>query len=43
MIAHPDFLDQLLGIADAAMYQAKRAGGDRVEQRRLEATHRPNA
>ncbi|KMO78365.1 GGDEF domain-containing protein [Mycolicibacterium chlorophenolicum] len=39
--ARPEFLDQLIGIADAAMYQAKRAGGDRVEQRLLESPRRP--
>ncbi|BBX70841.1 GGDEF domain-containing protein [Mycolicibacterium psychrotolerans] len=39
--ARPEFLDQLIDIADAAMYRAKRAGGDRVEHRRLEAPHRP--
>jgi len=34
--ADPDFLDRLIEIADAAMYGAKRAGGDRVEQRHLD-------
>lgn len=32
----PDFLDKLIESADAAMYVSKRAGGDRVEHRRLD-------
>ena len=32
------FLDHLIGIADAAMYRSKRAGGNRVEQHCLEGT-----
>ncbi len=30
---HPQFLDQLIGAADAAMYRSKRAGGNRVQHR----------
>ncbi|MBX7453273.1 GGDEF domain-containing protein [Mycolicibacterium sp. 3033] len=36
----PDFLDRMIATADAAMYRAKRAGGDRVELRRLTASSR---
>jgi diguanylate cyclase (GGDEF)-like protein len=30
-IAHPEFIDRLIRIADSAMYQSKRAGGDRIQ------------
>ncbi len=35
-VEHPDFIERLIHAADAAMYLAKRAGGDRVEHRRLD-------
>ncbi len=35
---HPQFLDQLIGAADAAMYRSKRAGGNRVQHRTLRST-----
>lgn len=35
-VPHPEFVERLVGIADAAMYQSKRAGGDRVEHRWLD-------
>ncbi|GAA2561017.1 GGDEF domain-containing protein [Mycolicibacterium diernhoferi] len=35
---HPQFLDQLIGAADAAMYRSKRAGGNRVQHRTLDPT-----
>lgn len=41
VVARGEFLDQLIGIADAAMYRAKRAGGDRVEHGRVQAPRRP--
>ena len=36
--ARPQFLDQLIGAADAAMYRSKRAGGNRVQHRTLDST-----
>ncbi|WP_395307042.1 diguanylate cyclase [Mycobacterium sp. AMU20-3851] len=36
--AHPKFLDQVIGAADAAMYRSKRAGGNRVQHRTLHPT-----
>ncbi|TRW84908.1 GGDEF domain-containing protein [Mycolicibacterium sp. 018/SC-01/001] len=35
-----DFVDRMIAAADAAMYRAKRAGGDRVERRSLTAPGR---
>ncbi|MDY6997877.1 MAG: GGDEF domain-containing protein [Actinomycetota bacterium] len=35
-VAHPGFVEQLIGIADAAMYESKRAGGDRIAFRELD-------
>jgi diguanylate cyclase (GGDEF)-like protein len=35
-IEHPEFVDRLIHVADAAMYESKRAGGDRVQHRRSE-------
>ncbi|MDG4665035.1 GGDEF domain-containing protein [Mycobacterium sp. 236(2023)] len=34
-VEHPEFIERLIHTADAAMYRAKRAGGDRVEHRLL--------
>jgi diguanylate cyclase (GGDEF)-like protein len=28
---HPEFVDRLINVADAAMYRSKRAGGDRIQ------------
>lgn len=36
-VGHPEFLERLIHVADAAMYRAKRAGGDRVEHRYLDS------
>jgi diguanylate cyclase (GGDEF)-like protein len=30
-VEHPEFVDRLIHVADAAMYESKRAGGDRVQ------------
>ncbi len=35
-IVHPDFIDRLIRVADAAMYQSKQAGGDRSQHRYLD-------
>ena len=35
-VEHPTFIDHLLRVADAAMYDAKRAGGNRVTHRRVD-------
>jgi len=35
---HPQFLGQLIGAADAAMYRSKRAGGNRVQHRMFDST-----
>lgn len=32
-MVHPEFVDRLIRVADAAMYESKRAGGDRVRHR----------
>lgn len=32
----PDFVERLVQVADAAMYRAKRAGGDRIRSQRLD-------
>ena len=36
-VPHPEFVDRLIRVADAAMYHSKRAGGDRVEHRWFDA------
>lgn len=36
-VEHPEFIDQLIRVADAAMYDSKRSGGNRVMHRRLES------
>jgi GGDEF domain-containing protein len=28
---YPEFVDRLIHVADAAMYESKRAGGDRIQ------------
>ncbi|WP_226862583.1 GGDEF domain-containing protein [Mycolicibacterium baixiangningiae] len=33
---HPRFVDRLIEVADAAMYRAKRAGGDQIHHRHLD-------
>lgn len=35
-VEHPAFVDRLLRVADEAMYEAKRAGGNRVTHRRVD-------
>lgn len=35
-LEHPEFIDQLIRMADAAMYRSKRAGGNRIEHRYLD-------
>lgn len=37
-IAHPEFIDRLIRVADAAMYKSKRAGGDQIQHRVLDQT-----
>lgn len=39
-VQHPEFLEKLIRVADAAMYRAKRSGGDRVEHRYLDGDSR---
>jgi diguanylate cyclase (GGDEF)-like protein len=39
-VEHPEFLERLIHVADAAMYLAKRSGGDRVEHRDLDGDPR---
>lgn len=36
VVEHPGFLDDLLRVADSAMYDSKRAGGNRVQHRCLD-------
>ncbi|MGV0834769.1 diguanylate cyclase [Mycolicibacterium thermoresistibile] len=36
--AHPEFIDRMIETADAAMYQSKRAGGNRAAHVRLDQT-----
>lgn len=36
VVAHPEFLDRLLQVADSAMYESKRAGGNRGQHRYLD-------
>lgn len=33
---HPEFVDRLIHVADAAMYRSKRAGGDRIQYAHLD-------
>ncbi len=41
-VTHPEFVDSLIGLADAAMYEAKRAGGDRIEHRHVDRSGCPD-
>lgn len=36
VVPHPEFVDRLIRSADAAMYEAKRAGGNRIQHRYLD-------